>query len=528
MRRLVLAIGLLVLFWSTSSAEAACSGSGATRTCTAGSTASDIISAISSVTDPGTITLQNGSYTISSNVNFPMTKSITLICESVGGCTLGGSGTIGMNSTCNGTSTKLYRVSGFTFTVSNQHRIDFNASGSSGGCTITQFRLDHNTFSGGSTGARVIQLGGGDEMYLYGVIDHNTVTSANSIFFGEYFGPSLVEGPVGVRGTANNLFIEDNVITISTMTDSGASCFDSTGNPALVIRFNTSTNCRWATHGSTSSGSRNIEFYGNLVQVNAGSTGSGIEDCFRCYYNQGSGMQIMFRNAFTPYQGTINSTAMGVTHYRSASPTNAGYSDPPGQCDGTKARDGNRSPTTTYRGYPCWHQPGRDVDGSLQPMYAWQNYSTTTNAKVDLWVGTVHSGTNYFTNQFVDQRDYYNAVSSSAQTSSTTPFDGSRGVGFGTLSNRPTTCSVGLTDAADAGNGGVAYWATDQGSWNTSSSNPNGVQFNGADGILYRCGATNTWTVHYVPYTYPHPLQVGGLAVGDTTPPAAPANLRIQ
>jgi hypothetical protein len=57
--------------------------------------------------------------------------------------------------------------------------------------------------------------------------------------------------------------------------------------------------------------------------------------------------------------------------------------------------------------------------------------------------------------------------------------------------------------------GGVMYWATDQGSWNTSTSNPRGVQQSGADGVLYICSATNTWSVYYTPYMYPHPLQSG-------------------
>jgi hypothetical protein len=63
------------------------------------------------------------------------------------------------------------------------------------------------------------------------------------------------------------------------------------------------------------------------------------------------------------------------------------------------------------------------------------------------------------------------------------------------LANRPTTCTAG-----------VGYFATDQGSWNTSSSNPEGVQQSGADGVLYKCTATNTWTLYYTPAIYPHPL----------------------
>jgi len=71
-----------------------------------------------------------------------------------------------------------------------------------------------------------------------------------------------------------------------------------------------------------------------------------------------------------------------------------------------------------------------------------------------------------------------------------TGFNGTSGVGYGLLSGRPSTCSVG-----------VGYWATDQGSWNSSGS--------GGQGVFYKCTATNTWTLYYTPYTYPHPLTNG-------------------
>jgi PKD repeat protein len=56
-------------------------------------------------------------------------------------------------------------------------------------------------------------------------------------------------------------------------------------------------------------------------------------------------------------------------------------------------------------------------------------------------------------------------------------FNGTVGVGVGPLSARPTTCTKG-----------VAYWATDE-------------------RRLYLASATNTWTLYYTPYTYPHPLR---------------------
>ncbi len=104
----------------------------------------------------------------------------------------------------------------------------------------------------------------------------------------------------------------------------------------------------------------------------------------------------------------------------------------------------------------------------------------------------------------ISDQDYYEQASG-IQTTSTSPFNGSSGTGWGTIANIPPHCTTGLESG-----GGTAYFATDVGNWNSSVSNAHGVQMNGADGLLYKCTATDTWTLYYRPYDYPHPLINGG------------------
>jgi len=76
-------------------------------------------------------------------------------------------------------------------------------------------------------------------------------------------------------------------------------------------------------------------------------------------------------------------------------------------------------------------------------------------------------------------------------------FDGTSGVGCGTLANRPTTC--------DGENEG--YWATDQDCSQVSPDNVGRDASVPIDGTLYRCISTDTWVAYYTPLQYPHPLR---------------------
>lgn len=517
----------MVLIWATTS-EAACGGSGKTWSCTAGSTIAEVNSALGSATDGAIITFQSGSYTWSSGSinNFSNSKGVTLICEAQGACTVTvGSGTF-LALAYSGTNTRLYRITGFTFqngTCSGCIAVYHASAGGTG--SLENFRLDHNTFLNFSNTSIVVQIGSTDRGgSVYGVLDNNTVTAPIAHILVHVLGPGSVAATPAYawgsspRGTANNLFVEDNTMTYGSADSILRHCGDAWRSGAVVWRFNTTSNCRVAIHGVAHGGVANWEVYRNTIGRTAGS--GAWTDCTRCIHSQGSGEMYIWDNALIGAGGTVSSDAIPLMHYRS-SPDDPNTTGPLGQCDGTKTRDGNTSPTATYRGWPCIAQIGRmevggtPVWGKLAPAAVFRNYNAATGAKIDAAPSHPWGSPNYGTTHLVANRDYYNAVSKDEQTSSSSPFNGTTGIGHGTLANRPSTCTHTTAPDLDEG-GGVMYWATDQGSWNA----------NGEDGVLYRCSTTNTWTVHYTPYTYPHPLQAGG--GGDIAPPSAPTNLKVQ
>jgi hypothetical protein len=488
----ILASMVLVLFWWVSGAEAACSGSGQTWNCTAGTTSAQLSTTLNSAADGATLTFAAGSYSWNSFTNFSNTKGVTLVCETVAACIVNVNGTVlGMNGTLSGTTNKLYRISGFTFSGGSNFVIWFYGPG-----TMTQVRIDHNTFINQSTEAILFFGENSTVGNYYGLLDHNTVTNSGSIALFENIGGVNPSPPPSPFGTANNLFVEDNNINITTMTNAGLGCMDSWGGSTIVWRHNTTRNCLVTSHGATHAGGpANIELYDNLMIVDSGSQ---FTDCYRCFHHQGSGEFVAFNNRFTSASGK-NGNALSMMDYRAYSNSIDGGAP---ICDGNQSRDGNRSPVATYRGYPCWHQPGRDFAGNLRPIYVWNNTWSDTGAKVGMSMEDLGGSPDYVPNHMQANRDYYNSVSASMQTSSSSPFNGTTGMGFGTLANRPSSCT---TNSLETG-GGVGYFATDQ----------------GPRGTLYRCSATDTWTVQYTPFPYPHPLATGGGII-----PSAPTNLRV-
>lgn len=474
------------------SAWAACSGSGVTWSCTAGSTVANVNSAISSASNNATITFEPGSYAWNSAINLSTTKGVTLKCATVGACNVSASGLSFSLVNWTGTRPDLYRISGFNFNNPSAYHVWFYQYLQTG--KLSQIRIDNNKYTMTSGVTDLIVFGenaGASKTTVNGVIDHNTFITTNGqtraiVHYGSK------DWVAGLVGSANNLYIEDNVFDNSTMTNAGLALVDGNGGVAWVIRYNSFRNGRIEHHGYYNGGTGFMasEVYGNTVTMDNVPAGVQYLQGDRAIKHQGSGEWIVFNN--TIRAATPHSSGVLFQNYRSSS-------DWAPQCNGSYAGDGNRQPQTTYAGYPCLGQLGRDVNAALKPMYFWNNKWSDTGASITpQYAG---SGANDLgSRHLVNNRDYY-VGGSTAQTSPASPFNGTTGMGFGTLSNRPTTCT---TNANESG-GGVGYFATDS----------------GPQGTLYRCSASNTWTVHYTPYTYPHPLQASAGAV----PPVPPSNL---
>jgi len=146
----------------------------------------------------------------------------------------------------------------------------------------------------------------------------------------------------------------------------------------------------------------------------------------------------------------------------------------------------------------------------LSPSYLWANPFSGGKAPL------AYVGTN--TGRIIANRNWYqDNINQTAQTSLTSPFDGSSGTGYGTLADRPSTCTAG-----------TAYWQTDWTTtqWNTTNTAIPGIS-GSTQGALFVCTSSGTWppSPTYVPYPYPHPLITGGSISTAGNPPNPPTGL---
>lgn len=432
----------------------------------------DVQSAITSAPRGATVTVPAGSCTWASALT--LTKGVNLIGAGVGSTVITngvGDGTmlkISPDSTAIAND-EIIKVSGFTFdgNGSGYGLIGIYGAPNTGTKPFKNLIITGNTI--GNTGSTSGQ--GNTCIYNFsgqtrGVIYSNTFDKCD-IVFRPMGSDTTTEWSNTIYnnfsyGSADNLYIENNSILYSsayTSSDNYGGWIESGQGGRVVVRFNTWNMANitnqaelWDIHGfqnffgSTNgqTGTMIVEYYGNTV-VNEPSSN------YRWIDHRGS-WGMFFNNTYSGGSNPdieVNQYDGGCTSQIVPTPSNY-----------------NPIVNNTYFF-------NNTVNGTLTAAVSGSVNSCGVTENVNWW----------------------NENSS---------FNGTVGVGYGLLSARPATCTLG-----------VGYWATDQGSWNNSGSG-------GGQGVFYKCTNTNTWALYYTPYTYPHPLRSGSQTSG---PPSPPTNL---
>lgn len=525
----LLALVVCVSCWAPN-AMADCTGSSPTWTAT-----NDYASVNTCVTNAkagDTINVGAGTATWASTIN--ITKNLNIIGAGQGVTIINGTPFTITGTKATG-NTVSFRLSGMTINL-NLGRIDI--------VNATNFRIDHVTFVQPYAYGCTMTYST-DGTIITGLYDHITATYCQ---FEEWNdgSPYTSNGanisyaaPTPLISSNQAVYFEDSSFTNPDPSSANGgyfNCWDEILGGRYVIRFNTMGGCRIEGHGIQADNERAArwwEVYQNSM-VNSHAAGNCPARtgtyCGYWPFSQRGGTGMIHHNTLDanwlqPYarldSPRSNEDSIGVS----------------GQvplwqfCDGTSqstylTTPGNLSGGyTTFPspkalivdgrsagGYRCRDQIGAGSDSStwaagwntippaqaLAPAYIWKNLLGGSEMPVTV---TCETGDNLCTNQntniIVQNRDYYTYNAS---------FNGTSGVAEGSLASRPSTCTTG-----------VAYWATDQGSWNTK------LAVN-TSGQLYVCTSTNTWSLYYIPYTYPHPLQ----GSSGATQPVAPTSLKAS
>lgn len=454
---------------------ATCTGSSPTWTSTADRTS--VASCVSSAVSGDTINVVAGSQTWASAIDIT-NKNLTITGAGVGSTVIATWGFNFLNSASN--------ISGFTFNLGTGNYMNFEGS--------RNFRFHHNAVTMLNWDSCLFSIGSlntpRSNTPSYGLFDHNTLANCRVVVFGEYTdtgGSDRWAEPLDLGGPSW-LFLEDNTYTITDPNcTSGGVIFcnfvDNNLGGKYVARFNAITNSYFEQHslqaGCCIRGGRGVQIYNNTMIVTAAAT----PNFSRPFFIRG-GTGFIFHNTTLSHAYSVN--AISIDNVRTTEDRGAPFH----KCDGTNFPDGNANPLT---GYPCRDQIGRGDDASywdynnpapaqaLVPMYAWLNNSPSGEQVFDYNIPIPPQSQDQvnLTLQIVENRDFYQYKPS---------FNGTQGVGEGLLADRSSTCTTG-----------VAYWATDQGEWNSNQPGP--------DGQLYQCTAPNVWSLYWTPYAYPHPLQ---------------------
>lgn len=401
-----------------------------------------------------------------------------------------------MDMEANGSSSQEIRTSGIAWVNGNVVYNGLIALGGSGG----KHRFDHNHTKMSGSGELTIAT----YQPATGVADHNLNDVAGGNVYNwlrvknSGFGDAAWAAPI-TQGT--QWYMENNTINNGFMNDcSVGGTYVARMNTFNVTAVNANIGIQSHALGSQNGegrGCRGWEVYGNIIGNGGGSITNSAEF-------QTAGEGIVWGNTVTNSKHDVDFNSDRETNSpypESAPPAGWGYCGTH-QSGVTSGWDQNTNST----GYACMDNIGRGQGDLLAGTFPTRYNTTTPGVFTGVWPHQAQrpvyiaggetcscSSAPFFAtspqNDLIANRDWYEPAS---------PFTGATGTGTGTLASRPSTCTTG-----------VGYWATDQGTWNVSGSGPQGQ--------LYVCSATNTWSLYYTPYTYPHPL-VGN----NPTPPPPP------
>lgn len=497
----ILAALLLTMLWSSGHTFAACTGSSPTWTATADR--ASIASCVSSAVNGDTIRVNQGTIT---GWTTPITiaqKAITVM----GGWTgsdFSGTSTATVNNgafhiTSNTTADVATRISNFTLNITANEVTTIQID-NSGGVGPKGWRVDNIT-RGNSTNNVVLFVGGhgsGTNGNVEGLIDNCHVVNGRVLVYGEPFdegfGGKYRWAEATDFGTKKSVYIEDTTFEITSPSATGnVNSVDGNNGSRAVVRFNTFDCSRLEWHSLqayATRAARMIEVYENVFDCHLAPG----NPTYRYIFLRGGSMVVW--NNLTDGNGGAAEFDIdnGRSHDLTAADINYGTPGDWGICNGSDYIDEN---TTSENGWLCRDQIGAGMDASL-----WSDYSTTGPAQAEepayffgndtTGVGQMPVTFNYTgANGLAETiQSNYHLKENRSWYQENASFTGSTGVGIGTLAARPSTCTTG-----------VGYWATDAPqNWNKSNTGTN-------DGALYKCTATDTWTLYYVPYEYPHPLR---------------------
>lgn len=362
--------------------------------------------------------------------------------------------------------------------------IQINGSNSTGvaafsvGSFSGSFRITSINYVGGSGAGYYVNLNYGAN---YGVIDSCQIEGGagnHELIFGR--GPSNAWQLPNTLGGANNIFIENN-----TFSGLGYVC-DANANAGFVIRYNTITGTiKVDGHGSASNSParsfRNMEVYGNHWTNTAVGFWSGMEI-------RGGTSRIFSNTMDNTYSGWLYLEDYG---YQAEWPNFGNVFQ-------------------TLINYPILDQVGVGEDpkaAASEPAYVWGNVQAgsawpRSTKSPDPGAITLYQSQTSNPSATFTERDI---IQSNRDFFSDAGFDTDTGVSIGT-----TAAMNAYTPSLT----GYGWWATDQGSWNTT------LPAN-TSGLLYVWNGL-AWALNYAPYTYPNPLRGAGPLTAGNSPSFSP------